>query len=420
MKTVALTCLLLLATSSPAAEIDKELVDALQSKSTGVRILAITNPKWPKAAVKSALPAKGFQTYREFSRLNLIAGTATREAVDAMAKSDAFIRIGLDPEGYGNLAQSEPLAGVTPLEMGGLNGTGLTVAVIDSGIDTDHPEFNGRIVGEQCFCQGCCPGGGNTQSGAGSAEDDHGHGTNVSGISVGNSGVADNASIVAVKVLNASNGFCCASDPIAALDWIIANRPDVDVVNMSLGTFATFAGNCDAAATFTLGFASAINTLRTNGVAVVVSTGNQGMDGVMEAPACIANAISVGAVWDSSFGSTTFLGCTENATVDNVTCFSNTSTTTDLFAPGAFVQAAGLGGGTSNFGGTSQASPIVAGCIALLKQAEPTASLADIEAALKSTGTTVTDPSSNVSYPRINCDQALASLAIFSDGFETP
>ena len=99
---------------------------------------------------------------------------------------------------------------------------------------------------------GCCPNGQTTQSGAGAAEDDNGHGTNVSGIITANGvvapeGSAPEAGIVAVKVLDSSNGFCCTSDVIAALDWIFANRPDVDVVNMSLGTNVRFAGHCDAA-----------------------------------------------------------------------------------------------------------------------------------------------------------------------------
>ena len=74
-------------------------------------------------------------------------------------------------------------------------------------------------------------------------------------------------------------------------------------------SFRLFTGNCDNVNAFTMAYATAINTLRTNGVTVFVSSGNEGSGTEMPAPACVANAISVGAVWDSNVGLVAFGVC---------------------------------------------------------------------------------------------------------------
>ena len=159
----------------------------------------------------------------------------------------------------------------------GFNGQGVTVAILDSGVDTDHPDLADDLDGQACFCSslsgegGCCPNGLSSQTGPGAAEDDHGHGSNVAGIVTSNgvrahAGVAPKAKIVAIKVIDRNNRFCCSSDVLAGLDWILTNRPDVDIVNMSLGTFTTYSGDCDGASATTMAFSSAINALRATGV----------------------------------------------------------------------------------------------------------------------------------------------------------
>src|SRR2546427_7060374 len=94
--------------------------------------------------------------------------------------------------------------------------------------------------------------------------------------------------IVAVKVLDQNEQFCCTSDVVAALDYVITSHPEVKVVNMSLGTNARFAGTCDTATSFTMAFASAIDTLRARGTLTFVSSGNDGSPSTLEAPACVA------------------------------------------------------------------------------------------------------------------------------------
>jgi subtilisin family serine protease len=360
-----------------------------------------------------------FTLRHRYGSVNVLAGDVTAAGLDRLLANPSVVRVDLDRGGRGQLTEAVPLATLDVVQDLGFTGAGVTVAVIDSGLDTDHPDLGNDLVAEQCFCSGpagavgCCPNGADTQSGAGAAEDDHGHGTNVTGIvtssgTVAPLGGAPDAEIVAVKVLDSNNAFCCVSDVIAALDWLIQNQPDVDVVNMSLGTFALYTGTCDAADANTMGLAAAIDTLRTNGVLVFASAGNEGSGTQMTAPACVANAIAVGAVWDSDVGSQTVLGCTDATTAaDQVTCFSNSDGATDLFAPGAPMLSTGLAGGTSTFFGTSQASPLAAACAALLLEADPTLAPAEIEAALEASPTLVTDATNGLSFPRLDCRDAL-------------
>ena len=262
-------------------------------------------------------------------------------------------------------------------------------------------------------------------SGAGSAEDDHGHGTNVSGIAaaggaVAASGAAPAASIVSVKVLDANNSFCCSSDVVAALDWVRQNHADTDVVNASLGTSALFSGVCDASASFTQALSIAVDNLVQNGTMVFASSGNQGSATSVSAPACLQNVIAVGAVWDANSGNQNALGCSETTAADKATCFSNSGTSIDLYAPGAPITSSGFSGGTSTFYGTSQATPLTAGCAAALRAEFPAATPAQIEAALEASPTSIVDAKNGSSFPRLDCAAAAVQLdaRVFAHGFE--
>ena len=314
------------------------------------------------------------------------------------------------------------LNGIDGVAALGLDGAGTKVAVLDTGVDRAHPDLGSRLLDESCFCSGraggagCCPNGQPAQFGTGSAQDDNGHGTNVAGIIVGQGGVAPRggapgAQLIAIKVADRDNRFCCSTDLIAALDWLLATHPDVDVVNLSLGTDALFAGVCDAETDFTRSLSTAVNALVRRGALVTVSAGNNGRSGAMSAPACLQNALSVGATWSEAGGSLSHLGCSESATAPRQTaCFSNRSEKTDVYAAGAFVVSAGLGGGTSTFGGTSQATPMVAACALALRQAAPEASVDARRAAIKHSTRKVTDAVSGRSYPFLDCADAVRVL----------
>ena len=117
---------------------------------------------------------------------------------------------------------------------------------------------------------------------------------------VSSKGVAPDAQIVALKVLDNAGEFRFFSNILAALDFII-NNPSlgIDIINMSLATGPTFAGDCDNANATTIATANAINTLRASGVIAFASSGNNGSGTEMGLPACIANVISVGATDDA-------------------------------------------------------------------------------------------------------------------------
>ena len=370
-----------------------------------------------------------FELRHRFETFGALAGRVTANGVLELVNHPEVLRVDIDAPGRGNLTEALPLTKMDSLRLNdGLTGAGISVAVLDSGYDSGHPDLAGDLAGEACFCSGgggCCPGGGTAESGTGAAEDDHGHGTNVTGVIT--SGAAANgfagteaptggapaAKIIAIKVLDDNNSFCCVSDVIAGLEYLINNHPEVRVVNMSLGTDARFPGNCDSATSYTMGFAAAIDTLRANGVMTFVSTGNNGSGVDMQVPACVGNAISVGAVWDAAEGSPSVLGCSESGTTaDQVTCFSNSSSTTDLFAPGAWVTSTGMGGGASTYAGTSQAAPIAAACAALLIEDDPSRTPESIENALKSSSVLVTDASNGLSFPRLDCEEALVDLQL--------
>ncbi|MFT3668688.1 MAG: S8 family serine peptidase [Pseudoxanthomonas sp.] len=241
-------------------------------------------------AVLGTLPAAGYRLHRRFARVPALVIEADAATLTRLERNVWVRKVDIDRGGTGGAVapdESAVLNRVDLMQGVGLDGSGIKVAVVDTGVDTDHPDLAPRVVGQQCFCSrisgsgGCCPNGQATQSGAGAAEDDHGHGTNVSGIIVGAGHVAPRgalpaAQLVAVKVMDGGNGFCCTSDVVAALDWIATQHPDTDVVNLSLGTWDLFAGACDASASYLTALKSAVDTLNAQGTVVVASSGNQG------------------------------------------------------------------------------------------------------------------------------------------------
>lgn len=431
---LALLCMFSSATSASGQVVAPEVSQALEKTARVPVVIALRGPTSPpidsysprqltskmtaiaatRNKVLARLSSTDFTLTHEWEAISAVAGQVTSSGLAKLLADPDVLRVDLDTGGTGGLAQSVSLIHADVARQRGLTGRGVTIAVLDSGLDTTHPDLADDLLAEQCFCAnpdgtGCCPNGSTVQSGPGSAEDDHGHGTNVTGIVASNgylasTGVAPEAKIVAVKVLDRFNRFVSSAQVLSGLNWLIVNRPEVRVVNMSLGTSALFSGACDEATAFTLAFADAINTLKTRGVMVFAASLNNGSATLMSAPACVANAVSVGAVYTADIGPFSFgATCRDAATaVDQVTCFTNSNSTLDLLAPGAPIRSTGLRGGTSIFIGTSQASPHAAAAAALLLQADPALTPEQIETKLKVTGVSVTDAKNGLSFPRID------------------
>lgn len=314
------------------------------------------------------------------------------------------------------LSEARALVGLDVVASRGYDGSGVTVAVIDSGIDATHPDLAGKVIDEACFCNtgsgACCPGNTSSATGAGSAADDNGHGTSIAGIIASQGtqsprGGAPGAQIVAVKVLDSSLAFDVL-DVVDALDWVATAHPEVKVINLSLGTQGLYGGDCDAVYMSAVPLQPVLDDFRANGVLVVAASGNDRSSTMMAAPACIASVLSVGAVWDSDVGPQSTY-CTEVATAaDQIGCYSDASPTLDVLAPGGPTESTWPGGGTQTHIGTSEAAPIVSACAAALLQADPTLSADSLEALLESTGVSVNDARNGAHYPRIDCAAALA------------
>jgi subtilisin family serine protease len=326
------------------------------------------------------------------------------------------------------LPQSVPLVEGNQAWAQGFDGTGMTVAIVDTGVDKTHPFLAGKVVEEACYStnspqqtSSLCPNGQAEQTGPGTGvncaiggpSDLCFHGTHVAGIATGNgasagvpfSGVAKGAQIMAVQVFSRGiAGQLCGGQPppclttfqsdiIKGLERVYAVRDQhvFGAVNLSVGGgFHT--SNCDDDPTKPV-----IDNLRSVGIPTVIASGNNSGVSSMSAPACVSTAVSVGntgkddVVWPSS----------------NVAPFLS------LFAPGGSILSSVPGGQWMTLSGTSMAAPHVSGAFAILKQASPGASVDTLLTALQQTGVPITDtrPAGFVTKPRIRIAHALAALA---------
>jgi subtilisin family serine protease len=223
-------------------------------------------------------------------------------------------------------------------------GAGVTAYVVDTGISA-HSQFGPRLK----------PGFSAVADGLGT-RDCQGHGTHVAGTVAGQTlGVAPGADVVPVRVLDC-RGSGSGTQVLAGLDWIAAQGRKPGVVNMSLGSPAS------------PGMDAAVQRLSAAGFTVVAAAGNSNTDTCSVSPARAAGIVAVGA--------------TDNA--DAKAAFSNTGACVALWAPGTAIASAGIASDTAVVGmsGTSMAAPHAAGAAALLLQAQPAATAAQLRARL--------------------------------------
>jgi subtilisin len=309
--------------------------------------------------------------------------------------------------------QSAPAAHAP--ELLGYDGSGVTVAVLDSGVTSSHADLRNAVVAERCYCRDelgrpCCPDGTAEQDGPGSARDDAGHGTYVAATiassgTVGPRGIAPGVKVIGIRVTDSQSNVTWTSQVVSAIDWILTERPEVRVVNMSFSLGEAESGACDATQP---AMREAIRRLRARGVTVVSATGNTGTTTGVNPPACISGVISVGAVHPAHSKITETFGCTDAAAEsERVACFSNGGARLDLLAPGVGIPSARVDGKPITSSGTSFAAPTVAAAAALLLQKNPTLTPDEIELLLKSTGRSLIDTRTGSAYPRVDLRAAL-------------
>lgn len=300
---------------------------------------------------------------------DLLAGLHRATSNRSAARSAApDVKVWLDAPVEALDADSMPQIGAPAAWEAGYTGEGVTVAVLDSGVDQTHPDLDDVVVGARDF------------TGSGTTEDHYGHGTHVASIALGSGdasggtgrGVAPGADLLVGKVLDEfGNGELSAI--IDGMEW--AAGEGADVVNMSLGEAENYTDGTDPTSV-------ALDTLSArHGTLFVVAAGNAGGYGTVSTPGAASSALTVGAVDDA----------------DEVAPFSSRGPRAldqaikpDVTAPGVEILAARAAGTREDSGegeyvawsGTSMAAPHVAGAAAVLKQARPELSGQQLKAVL--------------------------------------
>jgi subtilisin family serine protease len=397
-----------------------------------------------------------------------------RQDILALAADSAVISVQEDKPARVMMDESTVIIGSVTANTSGYDGRGMSVAVLDTGVMTNHEFLAGQVVAESCFSNAygegpewyngtsLCPSGtsttNDTANDVGSAAPCVGysgcdHGTHVAGTVAGKvtnkgsytlRGVAPGAKIIGVQVFTylpdadpTTDGAqptlsSWTADQILAMDWLLTNMDTLDwgtlaALNMSLGGGES-ATTCDAengSPPDGSGLKAYIDDLRSLRVATVIASGNESMTDKISSPACISSAIAVGAT-------TTTSAILEGyaTAVDEVASFSNAPITAnnaanangdrllDLLAPGFFINSS-ITTSTTAYDykpGTSMATPHVAGAWAVMRQAAPTASVTQILRWLYSSGKSITDSRNGLVLPRINVNNAV-TLAITPQAF---
>lgn len=341
----------------------------------------------------------GMDPVYAFDRINTVSAKGTAEQFKTLLAEESILSIDEDAITFANAleptspleGQAETISHFSAAYDMGLSGEGTAVAIIDCGVFPDHEQFEDRIKYGACFTQPDGEEDGLTTIAScanGEAEDltsgwineervkviNYIHGTHVAGIAAGKDGVAPKADIIAVNVFTGLKYPCTifgiedictdvgslASDQIRALEYLskLVKEEGVNLasVNMSLGggSYSSVCAKDDRE--------PYIKDLQDLGVITAAASGNESLDGKINIPACLPSAFAVGALWDSG--------------TPEVANYSNHSKLVDLLAPGTSIRSAvpDGSGATDEYEvleGTSMATPMVAGAIALLREKFP-------------------------------------------------
>jgi subtilisin family serine protease len=308
----------------------------------------------------SVLAAAGVKAKHVYSAvLNGFTAELKPKQLAALQNNPNIALIEQDQEVLVTATQSNPPWGLDRIDQRSLplsrtytynaTGAGVSAYIIDTGIQADHPEFEGRASNVY-------------NSAGGSASDCNGHGTHVAG-TVGSRtyGVAKRVTLYGVKVLNCQ-GSGTWSGIIAGMDWVRLNARKPAVANMSLG--GGYSASVNNAAT----------ALANSGVFVAVAAGNDsGANACNYSPASASNVTTVGSTTSS----------------DARSSFSNIGSCVEIYAPGSSILSTYPTNTTASLSGTSMASPHVAGVAALYKATYGDASWSTINSWIVNNGTSL-------------------------------
>jgi len=362
--------------------------------------------------LKSEMKEYHIKIIHEFDHLPYMAIEVDRAGFEGLLKSPLVLGVEEDKENHPFLLQSVPLIRANEAWTAGYTGAEQVVAILDTGVDKNHPALSSKVVSEACYSSGTikfCPGGAAESIASNSAlpcsDSRCDHGTHVAGIVAANgsvvTGVAKDSKLIAVQVfsLTSSGGLTAYDSDIAkGLDRVYALRNDFNIssVNLSLGSTTVYSDHCDALNSL---LKTSIDKLRGAGIATVAASGNGGSTTGISSPACISTVVSVGASTDS----------------DAVASFSNSAAILDLLAPGSNIYSTVPGSSYGTKSGTSMATPHVSGAWALIKSARPDATVTEVLQAFKDSGVPITDtrdtdPQNHTTKPRIDVFAALLKI----------
>jgi serine protease AprX len=316
---------------------------------------------------------------QSYNLINASAMQLRAQDVDDLSQNDDIEYIWADLPVHTCLELSVPAIGVPQVWSAGFLGAGIKLAIIDTGIDTQHPDFAGRIAATKSFL-----------ANEGPDDDRNGHGTHVASIAAGTGqrsegkfrGVAPEATLYAAKVLD-RNGSGSMSGVMAGIEWAV--EQGVQVMNLSLGSV----GPCDGTDALSAICDAAVTQM---GIVVCVAAGNEGPGAsTVGSPGCALQVVTVGAITDAGqIASFSSRGPTSDGRVKP-----------DIVFPGEWITAAQSEGtalgdviqpGYVALRGTSMATPHCAGAVCLLLQAKPDLKPADIKRILLNTAVDLSAP----------------------------
>jgi len=402
---------------------DLELRIAKSDRTTKHRVIITLKGPVTDAGVSALQSAVGrFAVSRKLPIITALAATTTKGQIRALAQQGQVASVALDGIAHAFNENQQATFGVmkaridAPALDGNADGdpSGYSpgdevAAVIDTGIDSSHLQLaGGKVLQFVDFTVGGV---------VRPPYDDNGHGTHVAATIAGSGGgfpreegVAPNAALVGVKVLDATGaGF--DSWVIAGINWAVENKNalGIDVMNLSLGETGCSNGTDPVS--------QAANAAVAAGIVVVVAAGNDGPAAcTIGAPAAAANVITVGAMGD-------VIGdpnASPYTTPLNVAWFSSRGPTLDsrvkpdLVAPGTHVVSAAANSGGNGYvddSGTSMASPFVAGTALLMLDANPAWSPATVKSFLMNTANDYgpAGPDNDYGAGRLNAYAALVA-----------